>query len=56
MLETDSPYLTIEGKQGQAGEPADVKQIAEKVAEIKNVPFEEVTRITTENAERFFDI
>jgi len=56
MLETDSPYLTIESKQGQAGEPAYVKQIAEKVAEIKEVPYEEVARMMTENAERFFGI
>lgn len=56
MLETDSPYLTIESKQGQAGEPAYVKQIAQKVAKIKGVPFEEVARMTSENAERFFGI
>ena len=56
MLETDSPYLTIESKKGQPGEPAYVRQIAEKVAEIKGVPYEEVARMTTENAERFFGI
>lgn len=56
MLETDSPYLTIESKKGQAGEPADVKLIAEAVAQIKNVPLAEVARITTANAERFFGI
>ncbi len=56
MLETDSPYLTIESRKGQPGEPADVKVIAETVARVKNVPFEEVARITTENAEKFFGI
>ncbi len=55
MLETDSPYLTIESRKGQ-GEPAYVKDIADKVAEIKGVPYEEVARITTANAEQFFGI
>ncbi|MFH0838470.1 MAG: TatD family hydrolase [Patescibacteria group bacterium] len=56
MLETDSPYLTVENRKGQAGEPADVKVIAKTVARVKNVPFEEVANITTANAERFFGI
>ncbi|MBN2306698.1 TatD family hydrolase [Candidatus Peregrinibacteria bacterium] len=56
MLETDSPYLTVESRKGKAGEPSDVKAIAEKVAEVKGVPFEEVAQITTANAERFFGI
>lgn len=54
MLETDAPYLTVEGRRGQAGEPADIKVIAETVAKIKGVPLEEVARITTANAENFF--
>jgi TatD DNase family protein len=48
MLETDSPYISKE--------PADVARIARKIAEIKDVAAEEVTRITTENAERFFGV
>lgn len=56
MLETDSPYLTVESRKGRPGEPADVRVIAEKVAEVKGVPFEEVVRMTTANAERFFGI
>jgi TatD DNase family protein len=56
MLETDSPYLTVESRKGQAGEPADIRLIAEAVAKIKGVPLEEVARMTTANAERFFRI
>jgi len=55
MLETDCPYLTIESKKGQ-GEPAYVVDIAQTVADVKGVPFEEVAKITTTNAERFFRI
>lgn len=56
MLETDSPYLTVERNQGKPGEPKDIVEIAETVAKVKGVPFEEVARMTTANAERFFTI
>ncbi len=56
MLETDAPYIAIEGKRDKPGEPAYVLDIAKKIAEIKNVPIEEVIRITTENAEKFFQL
>jgi len=56
MLETDSPYLTIESKKGQPGEPANVLEIAKTVAEVKCIPLDEVAKITTANAERFFKI
>lgn len=56
MLETDAPYIAIEGKQGEPSKPEYVADIAKAISEIKNVPLKEVTRITTENAERFFGI
>ncbi len=56
LLETDSPYLTVEEKKGQAGEPADLKRIAEKIAEIKGTSFEKVAEITHKNTKRFFGI
>ena len=56
MLETDSPYIAVEGKREKGGEPAYVFDIAKKIAEIKDVPLDEVIRITTENAERFFKL
>lgn len=55
MLETDCPYLTIESKKGR-GEPAYLVDIARTVAKVKDVPFEEVARMTTQNAERLFGI
>ena len=48
MLETDAPYISKE--------PSDVANIAQTVAEIKGVALDEVVRITTENAEKFFGI
>ncbi|MFY9457403.1 MAG: TatD family hydrolase [Candidatus Spechtbacterales bacterium] len=54
LLETDSPYLTPPIAGSGRNEPIFVKHVAEKIAEIKQVSFEEVARQTTENAEKVF--
>jgi len=56
MLETDAPFLPPEGFRGKRNEPAYVKFLAEEIARIKEVGFEEVARITTDNARRFFNL
>ena len=50
MVETDSPYLTPEPHRGKRNEPSYVYYVAKKIAEIKNVPIEEVIDRTTKNA------
>lgn len=56
LIETDSPYLAPEPYRGKTNEPAFVKYVAQKIAELKNVSFEDVARITTLNAKRFFNL
>ena len=56
MLETDSPYLTPHPYRGKRNEPAMVKVIAEKIANIKNISLNEVANQTTKNAEELFGI
>jgi len=56
MLETDAPFLPPEGFRGKRNEPAYVKFLAEEIARIKEVGLEEVARITTDNARRFFNL
>ena len=56
MIETDCPYLAPTPHRGERNEPAYVKFVAEKIAEIRKITFEEVERVTTENAERLFRI
>lgn len=56
LIETDCPYLTPVPYRGKRNEPSYVKYVAEKIAEIKGVSFEEVAQITTENAKKLFNI
>ena len=56
MVETDAPYLAPEGKRGQRNEPAFVVEVAKLIAEIKGISYEEVDRVTTENAVEFFQL
>ncbi|MDD5097953.1 MAG: TatD family hydrolase [Candidatus Omnitrophica bacterium] len=55
LLETDAPYLSPEGFRGKRNEPAHVRLLAEAVAGLKGLKIEEVERVTTENARRFFN-
>ena len=55
MVETDAPYLSPEPKRAQkTNEPALVMYTAAKVAEVKGMGLDELDRVTTENARRFF--
>lgn len=56
LIETDCPYLTPHPFRGKRNEPSYVKYIAEQIAELKGVSFEEIARKTSDNAKRFFDI
>lgn len=55
LLETDSPYLSPEGKRGEVNSPANIPIIVNKISEVKNTSNEEVIRITTDNANSLFD-
>ncbi len=56
LLETDSPYLAPVPKRGRRNEPAFVKFIAEKAAEIRGIPLEELASQTTANAVELFKL
>lgn len=56
VLETDSPYLTPVPFRGKRNESGYLKYVAEKLAQVKNVPVEEVAVITTSNAEKIFGL
>ena len=54
LIETDSPYLSPDPLRGKINEPANVKIVAENIAKIKSISFEQVALITTENFQKFF--
>ena len=54
LIETDSPYLSPKPFRGKRNDPRNVKFIAKKIAEVKNLTTEEVAKITYENAMRIF--
>jgi len=56
LIETDSPYLTPVPYRGKRNYPGYVRLVAEKIAEIKGISFEEVARQTLENGKRLFRI
>ena len=56
LLETDAPFLPPEGFRGKRNEPLYVKYLAQEIAMIKEIPQEEVAKITTENAKGFFHL
>jgi len=56
VLETDSPYLTPVPHRGERNESRYIPLIAQKIAEVKNIPLEQVRDITTKNAETLFRI
>jgi len=54
LIETDSPFLTPMPYRGKRNEPAYVRHVAEKIAELKNLSVEDVARVTSLNARRLF--
>jgi TatD DNase family protein len=56
VIETDAPYLTPEPFRGKKNDPSKVKFVAQKIAVLKDISYEEVARITNENARAFYGI
>lgn len=55
LVETDSPYLAPVPYRGKPNEPKFVREVAAFVAELKDIPFEDFARQTTENFFRLFN-
>lgn len=54
LLETDAPYLAPVPYRGKPNEPKYLPHIAHAVAAVKEIPYEEVARQTTENFKHLF--
>lgn len=56
VLETDSPYLAPEPYRGNVNSSKYIPFIARKIAEIKDIDEEDVSRVTLENTYNIFDL
>ncbi|OGD30517.1 hypothetical protein A2833_02725 [Candidatus Azambacteria bacterium RIFCSPHIGHO2_01_FULL_44_55] len=56
LIETDAPFAAPAPHRGKRNEPTFVEFVARKIAEIKEVEFEEVARQTAENAKKLFNL
>ena len=56
LLETDCPYLAPVPMRGKRNEPSFVKYTAECLAKIREMSFEELARVTSENAKGLFGL
>lgn len=56
LIETDCPYMTPEPHRGKRNDSRYVRYVAEKIAAEKGLSFEEVAKITADNAKRLFGI
>jgi TatD DNase family protein len=54
LIETDSPYLAPIPYRGKTNQPSYVKHVAEEIAKLRGISFEEVAIATTENFFQLF--
>lgn len=54
LLETDCPYLSPVPNRGKRNDSSNLRYVAEKIAEIKNMSYDAVVEITEKNAKKFF--
>jgi TatD DNase family protein len=56
LIETDCPYLAPQKYRGQRNEPSYIVETLEEIAKIKNISFEEASKITAQNAINLFNL
>jgi TatD DNase family protein len=56
LIETDCPYMTPEPYRGMRNDSRYVRLVAQKIAELRNIPFDRIVEITAKNARTLFKI
>ena len=56
VIETDCPYMSPEPFRGKRNDPGKLYRMAERLAELRGLPVEEIQRITMENGKRLYRI
>lgn len=55
IIETDCPYLAPQSKRGQRNEPAFLQEVADLIANLKNIQKPELEKIISQNVARLFN-
>ena len=56
LIETDCPYMAPEPYRGKRCDSTMLPKMAEKIADLRGLPVEQIARITRENAMKLFGI
>ena len=56
LIETDSPYLSPEPLRGKRNDSRNVKYMAQKIADVKEIALDKVAEATFNNAKNIFEI
>lgn len=56
LIETDSPYLSPEPHRGETNTSKNVKFVAQRIADVKEISLADVAEITRKNAKTVFEI
>jgi len=56
VVETDSPYLAAQPVRGKRNEPAFLKYIIQKISSLREIPEENLSQITSQNAKELFNL
>jgi len=56
LIETDSPYLAPVPYRGKTNNPSYVPYVASELARVRQVPLDEIARVTSANFDRLFNL
>jgi len=56
VLETDAPFLPPQNIRGQKNNPASIRTVAYALAELREVPYQKIAKVTTQTACTLFNI
>ncbi|GAA0399091.1 TatD family hydrolase [Cocleimonas flava] len=56
LIETDSPWLAPVPKRGKPNQPAYVKYVAEKMADLRGCSYSHIAKVSTDNFNRLFKL
>ena len=56
LLETDAPFLAPQSMRGKRNSPAQIRTVAEFIAELRQEPLSYIADVTSQNAQQLFKL